>query len=135
MRNDFKIKDINKYKLTLKNIKKLGVNRDLVKAPDFWYNNVVHAWCISGSAGIDEYPICDNDEYWLGIYDEPKKDGSVKIECYFTSYGGMCGYEFDKFFDPAEIENDTDYKIQLMFIEKMNKLIEKGVFILPEKNK
>lgn len=122
-----KIIDINKYALTLHNIPKLKVNRDLVnKENGFWRNDVINAWCLSDCIG----PYYDETEYWLGIYDKLKKNGEDKIKVQFNTYGGMCGYEFKKFFNPAEIENDDDYKIQYMFIEKMNELIEKGVFTL-----
>lgn len=126
------IENINVHGLTLKNIKKLLVNRDLVnKDSGFWRNNVVKAWCISGQCGIDSYPICDADEYWLGVYDKSNKDGSAKIDVHFSAFSGMCSYTFDKFFDPAEIETEDDYKIQTMFIKRMNDLIDKGVFIVP----
>lgn len=132
MFNKKTIENINIHKLTLKNIKKLLVNRDLVnKDSGFWRNNVVKAWCISGQCGVDSYPICDATEYWLGVYDKPKKDGSVKIEVHFDCFSGMCSYTFDNFFDPAEIETEDDYKIQTMFIKRMNDLIDKGVFIVP----
>ena len=124
-----KIVDINKYKLTLKNIKQLKVNRDLVnKENGFWRNEAIQGWCISGSVGVDEYPICDATEYWLGVFDKPKKDGSVKVDCHFTCWSGMGGYTFDKFFDKKDIENRDQYAIQYRFISRMNELIEKGVF-------
>lgn len=92
---------------------------------------MVKAWCISGQCGVDRYPICDASEYWLGIYDKPNKNGSVKIEVHFNCFSGMCSYKFDNFFDPAEIETEDDYKIQTMFMKRMNDLIDKGVFIVP----
>lgn len=123
--------DINKYNLTPKNICKLEVNRKLInKENGFWYNNVIKAWCLSCSVGIDEYPVCDNYEYWLGIYDKPNKDKSAKIELTFSCWGGMGTWKFDKFFNFKEIENQDEYGIQYKFIEKMNELIEKGVFII-----
>lgn len=124
-----KIVDINKYKLTLKNIKQLKVNRDLVNEENgFWRNDVIRAWCISGSVGVDNYPICDATEYWLGVYDKPRKDGGVKVQCYFTCWSGMGRYTFDEFFDKKDIENRDQYAIQYRFITKMNELIEKKVF-------
>ena len=126
-----KIKDINTHGLTLKNISKLIPNRSLIgKETGFWRNNGINAWCISGSCGVDKYPVCDADEYWLGVYDNEKR----KVSCYFSAYSGMCSYTFDKFFNPAEIETEDDYKIQYMFIERMNKLIEQGVFTCPWEN-
>ena len=126
------IEDINVHGLTLKNIPTLEVNRKFLnKEHHFWYNTVVKAWCLSGQCGVDSYPICDANEYWLGVYDKPKKNNGVKIAVHFTCFSGMCGYTFDKFFDPKEIENEDDYKIQTMFIKRMNELIDEGVFIVP----
>lgn len=128
----FTIENINRYGLTLKNIPTLEVNRSLVnEAQGFWRNDVVKAWCISGMCGVDDYPICDANEYWLGVYDKPKKNGKPKIGVFFSSYSGMCSYTFDKFFDPAEIETKDDYDIQYQFIQRMNRLIDEGVFVVP----
>ena len=121
--------NINKYNLTPKNILKLKVNKDLVNEENgFWRNNAINAWCISDYCGNKN--LCDESEYWLGIYDELTKQGKDKIKLDFSCHGGMCSYNFKKFFNPEEIENEDDYKIQYMFIEKMNELIEKGVFTL-----
>ena len=123
------IVDINKYGLTLKNIKDLKVNRELVNEENgFWRNEAIKGWCLSGAVGVDDYPICDATEYWLGVYDKPKKDGSVKVECNFSCWSGMGTYKFDKFFDEKDIENRDEYAIQYRFIARMNDLIEKGVF-------
>ena len=123
--------NINKYNLTPKNIVNLHVDRSKVNEENgFWYNNAINAWCLSGSVGVDDYPICDATEYWLGVYDKPKKDGSVKIALHFSCYSGMCNYKFDTFFDEKEMETEDDYRIQYRFIDVMNKLIEKGVFII-----
>ena len=121
------IVNINKYGLTLDNIKKLKVNRELVNEENgFWRNEAIKGWCLSGSVGIDEYPICDATEYWLGVYDKPEE--GKEIDCYFSAYSGMCDYTFDKFFDKKDIDHREDYVIQYRFINLMNNLIEKGVF-------
>ena len=126
------IVDINKYNLSPKNIPLLKVNRDLVNQENgFWRNDAIQGWCLSGSVGVDKYPVCDATEYWLGVYDKPKKNGDVKIKYDFSCYSGMATYKFDKFFDEKDIENRDQYAIQYRFITKMNELIEKGVFILP----
>lgn len=40
----------NKYKLTISKIKKLKVgNREKICKPLFWRNEVIGAWCISGT--------------------------------------------------------------------------------------
>ena len=123
---NFEIKNINKYGLTLKNIPRLKVNRELVnKENGFWRNKAIKAWCMSKSIG----PYYDSTDYWLGVYDKPKANGEANIEVNFSTSDGMCGYEFERFFDPSEIITEDDYKIQYLFIKRMNELIEKGVFI------
>ena len=124
------IVNINKYKLTFPKIKKLKVDRTKLNEDNgFWRNDVIKAWCISGSVG----PYYDSTSYWLGVYDKPKKNGEVKIAVSFDCYSDMCSYDFKRFFNPEEIETEDDYIIQYKFIERMNELIEKGVFSIPQK--
>lgn len=126
------ILNINKYHLTPKDIKNLGVNRDRVnKESGFWYNAVIKAWCTSGGFG----PNMDGTEFWLCVYDKPRKNGKAKIEFHFWVWSGMGEYIVDRFFDPADIEHEGDYRIQRMFIERVNELIDAGVFSMPNKGK
>jgi hypothetical protein len=120
----------NKYNLSPAIIRQLKVNRDKINANDFWRNDVISAWCLSGDTSkcAKDYELCTYNEYWLGIYDEDAKAYAGTIRVDFSSYGGMCSYNFKHFFNAQEIENDDDLKIQEMFIEKMNKLIDEGVF-------
>ena len=97
------------------------LDRNKVGKPMFWRNDVINAWCISASSGND----LAGDEFWLGIYDEPYHQKLVRA--YFTSYGGMCGYEFSKFYEPSEIENLDDLHIQEKALKVLNELIDKGI--------
>ena len=65
----------NKYNLTIEKIKNLKIKeRNLVKEPLFWYNKVINAWCILGSAGTKEdLRFGTDDRFWIGIYDEDAK--------------------------------------------------------------
>lgn len=123
----------NKYNLTPAIIRKLQVNRDLVQQEPFWRNNVVSAWCLSGStaktAADSEFGCCN--EYWLGVYDEDAKAYAGKIRVTFSAYGGMCDYNFTQFYNPKDIENELDLRVQEMFLAVMNDLIERGVFLIP----
>ena len=60
----------NKYNLTIKQLKKYKVaDRTQVKLPFFWRNNVIQAWCISGSAGTNKDRQFGTDEgFWIGFY-------------------------------------------------------------------
>ena len=118
----------NKYKLTPKTLKTYTVgDRTEVCEPLFWRNNVINAWCISKEIG--------GDEFWIGIYDEDLSSYKGQFRFDFYSYGGMCKYEFKKFFNLSEIENEYDLRIQEAFIEKINLLIDKGVIVKPEGEK
>lgn len=122
----------NKYKLTPKALREYVVgDRTEVCEPLFWRNNVVKAWCISEEIGGDIF----GDDFWIGIFDEDAPNYKGKFRFSFSSYGGMSGYEFDKFFEPSQIEFEQDLRIQEAFIEKINLLIDKGIVIKPKGEK
>lgn len=122
----------NKYSLTISNIRKLKIlatKEQLEKGCGLWRNNVIGAWCICGIYNPnprDHYETFA-DEYWLGFYDKDAKSYAGKTRVSFSSYGGMCGYNFTNFYNPKEIENETDLRIQEMFLEEVNNLIDKGI--------
>ena len=112
----------NKYGLIGSDLNHMVLlDRTKVKKPLFWRNNVINAWCISRCSSNDTF----NDEFWLGIYDEPYHQKLVRAN--FTSWGGMCGYEFSKFYNPAEIENLEDLRIQEEALKALNELLDKGI--------
>lgn len=119
----------NKYNLTIKKLKKYKVaDRTFVGAPFFWRNDVIQAWCISGNAGsIADQQFGTDNSFWIGIYDEDAKSYAGKFRFYFTSYGGMCGYEFNQFFNEKDIDCENDLRVQEMFLEKINMLINSGI--------
>lgn len=120
----------NKYNLTMKDCRHLAVkDRSKICEPLFWRNNVVNAWCISGSTAksAKEDKYCCYDEFWLGVYDEDAKVYAGKVKVEFSAYGGMCNYNFNKFYDYKKIENETDLEVQEMFLEKINMLLDEGI--------
>lgn len=119
----------NQHNLTIKKLKKyVVVDRRWVNSAFFWRNDVIGAWCISGSAGTPaDERFGTNNEFWIGIYDEDAKAYAGKFRFYFTSYGGMCGYEFNQFFDEKDITCENDLRVQEMFLEKINMLINSGI--------
>lgn len=125
----------NKYSVKYLDLKFLKVvDRSKLQEPLFWRNNVISAWCISGST----YPYTDNgskdygDEssYWLGIYDEDAKHYKGKVMVHFSAFGGMCNYVFNEFYSPSSIKSEDDLSIQEMFLEKLNYLLDNGILIL-----
>ena len=110
----------NKYNLTIAKARKLHIkDRSKVKSPIFWRNDVISAWCI-----LKKF---QDNEFWLGIYDEDAKAYAGKMRFDFTTYDGMCGYKFNKFFDHKEIENEQDLRIQELALETFNQLIDEGI--------
>ena len=119
----------NKYSLTIKQLKKYKVaDRTHVGEPLFWRNNAIQAWCISGCAGTNrDHQFGTDNGFWIGIYDEDAKAYAGKFRFYFTSYGGMCGYNFNQFFNKKDIDSENDMRVQEMFLEKINLLIDRGI--------
>ena len=114
---------LNKYNLTIAKLKKYKIlNRDLIKEPLFWRNNIINAWCINKIIGTNDDRYFGTDsEYWIGIYD------NNKFKFNFSSYGGMCDYVFSKFFKQEDIENYNDLKVQVEFLKEINELIDLGI--------
>ncbi len=126
---------INKYNLRPKDIKNLTVlNREKICEPLFWRNNIINAWCITRTIGTDaDRRYGADNSIWIGIYDEPYYGKYVRFTC--DCYGGMCSYDFKRFFDEKEIENDRDRKTQEILLEIINQLIDDGILGLPEELK
>jgi hypothetical protein len=126
----------NKYNLSPKDIQKAIIldKEKLTKAP-FWRNNVISAWCLSGEIKPNprDYYGIFNLSYWIGFYDEDAKSYAGKIRLSCTSYGGMCGYNFKKFYNPLEIEDEFDLQLQEALLEKINWLIDDGIIEIPKK--
>lgn len=122
----------NKYNLTFNDIKKLVIkDREKLKEPLFWRNNIVSAWCISETTiknpNDDMYGTYN--DYWIGLFDEDsERKKKIKVTC--SSSGGMCTYNFKKFFDYSEIENELDLEIQEKLLSKINFLIDEGILAL-----
>lgn len=120
----------NKYKLTMKDCKHLVVkDRSKICEPLFWRNDVIKAWCASGSTAKNFYKYGEDSSssFWIGVYDEDAKAYANKVRVEFDAYGGMCSYKFNKFFDYSEIECEDDLRVQEIFLERINMLIDEGV--------
>ena len=124
----------NKYNLTPDKIRKLKYDRTKIGEPVFWRNNVIDAWCISRNTAKDgrDYTFGTYDSFWLGIYDDNAKSYAGKLRFYFDSYGGMCSYNFTKFYDYTEIQYEMDLEIQEKALEIINQLIDNGVLYFAE---
>ena len=119
-----KPKILNKYNLKPKDIQKATIlNYDRLHEHPFWRNDVVQAWCLSDGSGRGLYGDWI-DSYWIGFYDQDAKSyaGQIILKC--SSYEDMCNYNFAKFFDYDEIENEVDLELQKKLLERINLKIE-----------
>ena len=122
----------NKYNLKPKDISNLVIlDRSKICEPLFWRNNVIKAWCISGSIGSDlDRKYGSDNEYWIGIYDKPYGNKLIHFHC--NCWGGMGAYSFSEFFDMEEIENELDLKTQEKLLETINRLIDDKILGLAD---
>jgi len=125
----------NKYSLKPSDINKLIIlDRSKIKEPLFWRNDIIGAWCISKSIGNSkDRQFCTDNSVWIGVYDEDAKSYKNKVRYNCTSYGGMCSYNFKKFFDSKDIENEYDLKSQEFLLETINTLLDLKILSLPNK--
>jgi hypothetical protein len=123
----------NKYNLFPKDIKNLIVaDRTKICKPLFWRNPIINAWCISRSIGSDDDRRYGTDNsVWIGIYDKPYYNKYIHYHC--SCWGDMGNYEFKKFFDYSEIENELDLETQESLLETINQLLDEGILKQPTK--
>lgn len=120
----------NKYKLTMKDCRKLVVkDRSKICEPLFWRNNVISAWCLSGSTAKNNFDreYGTHNSFWIGVYDEDAKAYAGKVRIDVTGHGDIFSYKFEKFYDYRLIENEHDLRVQEMLLEKLNMLIDEGI--------
>ena len=120
----------NKYNLKPKDIEKSVIlDYDRLHQPPFWRNNVVQAWCLSGGSGKGYYGNW-MDSYWIGFYDKNAKFYAGKIRLSCNAMEDMCNYNFKKFFDYTEIDNEVDLELQEKLLERMNWLIDEKIITI-----
>lgn len=110
----------NKYNLVPNDINNLKV-LDWDRLKEYTWNNKAinpSCWC---HTEVSEGEV---DEFWIGFY------SPSKIEYYFSSCEGMCGYEFDEFYSNESIENKYDLEIQSKCLQYLNTLLDNKVVSL-----
>lgn len=116
----------NKYNLKPSDIRKMSViDRDRLQEKPFWRNDVIHAWCLSDSAGNGYFDAMN--EYWIGFYDEDAPAYAGKTRFSVSTYEGMCSYKFNTFYKPSDIDNLADLEIQEKLLDRMNWLLDEGI--------
>lgn len=122
----------NKYNLKPKDIEKAVIlDYNKLHQPPFWRNNVVQAWCLSGGSGKGFYGNW-MDSYWIGFYDNDAKAYAGKIRLSCSAMEDMCNYNFKRFYDYAEIENEVDLELQEKLLERINWLIDEKIIAIKE---
>ena len=114
----------NKYDLTPKRISKLKILDWPRLKQHTWYNLAKtdgNWWCHCEGCSLDG-KYNDEDEFWIGF-----NERNNKIAYDFSSYGGMCGYEFEKFYDAADIENEYDMNVQINTLKWLNMMIDNKI--------
>ena len=123
-------KVINKYNLKPADIEKTIILKpERLKEKPFWRNNVVNAWCLSDNTAKTSADLNFGtyNEYWIGFYDNDAHKHAGEIILKTSSYGGMCTYAFDSFFDYSEIENEIDLEIQEKLLSIINWLLDEKI--------
>ena len=119
----------NKYNLKPTDLNKaIIINREKISKPPFWRNDNINAWCITESTAktMKDEEFGTYNDYWIGFYDEGiYKNKDIKYSV--SAYGGMCSYNFEKFFDYTEIENEIDLEIQEKFLKMINWLLDEQI--------
>lgn len=117
----------NKYNLKPKDIQKATIlDYKRLEQEPFWRNNVIGAWCLSGGAGKGFYGNSINT-YWIGFYDKDAKAYAGKIRLSCSAMEDMCNYDFKKFFDYTEIDDEVDLELQEKLLERINWLIDEKI--------
>lgn len=120
-------KVINKYNLKPADIEKAIILKpERLKEAPFWRNNIVNAWCLSDNTAKTSADLNFGtyNEYWIGFFD----DGKIKLSR--SSFGGMCTYNFDEFFNAEDIENEIDLEIQEKLLFIVNWLLDENIITI-----
>jgi hypothetical protein len=120
----------NKYKLTPKSITKLVImDWERLKEKTWQNEAMTNGTWYCHLEGCQEpnsnKNFNDEDEFWIGF-----REDDNKVDFHFTCYGGMCGYEFEKFYDMKEIENWMDLNVQVNTIRWLTSMIDDGILAI-----
>ena len=116
----------NKYNLKVKDIKRLKILDWARLKSETFYNQAMLSgtwWCkLIGCQDPNSGKYDDENEFWFGVNEQ-----NNKIDYHFSSFGGMCGYEFKKFYDMKDISNKYDMNVQVNTIRWLNEMIDEGI--------
>lgn len=118
----------NKYNLTPKDIKKLKIVDWKRLKKRTWHNKAMLSgnwWCHLEGCNLKGERYDDENEFWIGFNED-----NNKVDYSFSAYGGMCRYQFEKFYQASEIENKFDMGVQVNAIKWLNQMIDDGILSL-----
>jgi hypothetical protein len=127
-----RLRSENKYGLKFSDIKRFKiVNAAALRLPPFWRNNIIKAWCLSGTAATSNEDEMWGDpmEYWIGFYD------SGKIQCDISSSSCMVGEQFERFFNPRDLDTPQDVLLEERLLKRLNWLLDSGIVECPKGKK
>lgn len=120
----------NKYNLKPKDIEKAVIlDYDRLHQSPFWRNDVVQAWCLTGGSGKGYYGYW-MDEYLVCFYDVDAKAYAGKIRLSCSAIEDMCNYNFERFYDYTEIDNEVDLELQEKLLERINWMIDEKIIAI-----
>lgn len=114
----------NKYNLTPKSIKKLKILDWGKLKSKTWFNHAMLSgtwWCHLEGCN-DKGPYNSEVEFWIGFNED-----NNQINCSFTSFDGMCKYNFTKFYSSKSITNKFYMQMQVNTIRWLNMMIDEGI--------
>ena len=117
----------NKYNLTPKNIKTVKV-LDWDRLKEYtWQNTAMNSpcWCHLEGCQKKGQRFNDEIEFWIGFYE------NGKVGCHFTTYDGICSYNFTKFYSKKSIKTSYHMQMQVNTIKYLNMLIDEKIISLP----
>lgn len=119
----------NRYNLKPLDIEKAVVlDRGRLEKKPFWRNDIIQAWVLSRTVGTAKDVKFGTDEgYEIIFYDKDAKSCAGKIKLTRWSFGGMCDYNFTKFYDEKQMDAEVDLEMHSELLRAYNWLIDNKI--------
>lgn len=124
----------NRYQLKPGDITKAVILKpERIRQKPFWRNDAVQAWCLTGTTAKTkaDWEYGTYSEYWIGFFDEDAKTYAGQIRMDLSSYGGMCSYRIEQFFNPEDMETEDDVNVQEIVLSRINWLLDERIIAIP----
>lgn len=124
----------NRYHLKPEDITRAVVLKpERLRQKPFWRNDTVQAWCLAGTTAKTkaDWEYGTYSEYWIGFFDADAKAYAGQIRMDLSSYGGMCGYQIEQFFNQEDMETEDDVNVQEIVLSRINWLLDEEIIAIP----